>query len=111
VVSSEVAASSDKYSCQAVNGVYGIYSRTERGSIGLLKITRDVSQEWSIPDRCQEIAQRFQRFYDNGILRKLGTGEVNQEQVLCATVQESDSCNTENVLLTLPPDSDRLIRN
>lgn len=105
-VYSAVEASSDKYSCQAVNGVYGIYSRTERSNIGLLKITRDVSQDWSIPDRCQEIAQRFQRFYDNGILRKIGTGEVNQEPVLCATVQESESCNTENVLLTLPPGSD-----
>lgn len=103
---SAVEASSDKYSCQAVNGVYGVYLRTTRGNIRILKVTRDVSQDWSIPDRCQEIAQRFQRFDDNGILRNIATDEVNQQPVLCATIEKTESCNPENVLITLPPNSD-----
>jgi hypothetical protein len=108
-LSSSVKASSDKYSCQKVNGIYGVYSRTERGDINLLTFTRDVSQDWSVDKRCNEVATRFQRFYDNGILSFIGADFVNKEPVLCAVkdkITEGKPCNSENVLVTLPPQSD-----
>jgi Circadian oscillating protein COP23 len=103
---STVEASSDKYFCQEVNGVYGIYSRTERGNMNLLNFTRDVSQDWSIETRCQEVARRFQGFYDNGLLKFIGADFVNNEPVLCAVVNKGELCNPKNILVTLPPQSD-----
>lgn len=99
-------ASSDKYTCQEINGVYGIYSRTPRGNMNLLNFSRDVSEEWSIEQRCNEVAQRFQRYYDNGILRFIGAGYVNNEPALCAVVETGIPCNSDNILVTLPPQSD-----
>ena len=99
------AASSDKYTCQEINGVYGIYSRTPRGNMNLLNFNRDVSEEWSIEQRCNEVAQRFQRYYDNGILRVIGASYVNNEPALCAVVETGIACDSNNILVTLPPQS------
>ena len=108
-ISPSIQASSDKYSCLEDNGIYGIYSRTERGNINLLNFKRDVPKNWSIVKRCEEVAKRFQRFYDNGLLRFIGADFVNNEPVLCALTDkttEDKSCNSENILVTLPPQSD-----
>ena len=105
-ISASVKASSDKYSCIEVDSIYGIYSSTERGKINFLNFTRDVSQDWSIERRCSEVAKRFQRFYDSGVLRFIGADRVNNEPVLCAVVEEGTPCNSGNVLVTLPPQID-----
>ena len=105
-LSSVAEASRDKYSCQQVNGVYGIYSKSDRGNMNLLNFTRDVPQDWSIETRCQEVARRFQGFYDNGLLRFIGADFVNNEPVLCAVADKGELCNSKNVLVTLPPESD-----
>ena len=108
-ISPSAQASTDKYYCRKVNGTYGVFSRTERGSLSLLNFKRDVPKAWTVAKRCQEVAQRFQRFYDNGILRFIGADFVNNEPVLCALkdkITEGKPCNSENVLVTLPPQSD-----
>jgi hypothetical protein len=108
-ISPSAQASTDKYYCRKVNGTYGVFSRTERGSLSLLNFKRDVPEAWTVAKRCQEVAQRFQRFYDNGILRFIGADFVNNEPVLCALkdkITEGEPCNSENVLVTLPPQSD-----
>ena len=105
-ISPSIQASSDKYSCLKVDDIHGIYSRTERGNINLLNFVRDVSEKWSRSDRCEEVAKRFQRFYNNELLRFIGAGYVNNEPVLCAVVNEGELCNSENTLVTLPPQSD-----
>ncbi len=105
-ISPPIQASSDKYSCQEVNGIYGIYSRTERGDMRLMNFKRHVSQYWSIAQRCEVIARRFQRFSDNGILRFIGSGYVNQQPVLCAVIEKGQLCNSENIVVTLPPQTD-----
>jgi hypothetical protein len=108
-LSPSASASDDKYYCREVNGAYGIYARTERGDLGLLNFERDVPETWTIAERCVEVAQRFQRFYDNGNLRFIGAGFVNDEPVLCALkdkIETDNPCNSENVLVTLPPQSD-----
>lgn len=103
LVSPLVEASSNKYHCREIEGIYGVYSRNERGDMNLLSFTRDVADGWSIEQRCQEIATRFQRYYDNDILRFIGAGHVNQEPVLCAIATREESCNKKNILVTLPP--------
>ena len=102
-LSSEIQASSNKYSCREIDGTYGVYSRTERGYMRLLNFTRDVSANWSVAQRCEEVARRFQRFSDNGLLKFIGSGYVNNEPVLCAVAEKGQLCNATNLLVTLPP--------
>lgn len=106
IIPPSVKASSDKYSCREVDSIYGIYSRTERGDINLLNFKRDVLENWPIVKRCEEVVKRFQRLYDNGLLKFIGTDFVNNEPVLCAVIAKGESCNSENILVTLPPQSD-----
>ena len=105
-ISSSVKASDDKYSCLEVDDIHGIYSSTARGKINFLNFTRDVSQDWSVEKRCDVVAERFQRFYDSDVLRYIGADHVNNEPVLCAVVEKGDLCNSDNVLVTLPPKTD-----
>ena len=100
------SASSDKFNCRQVNGVYGVYSRVSRGDIELMEFSRDVNQEWSIVSRCEEVAIRFQRYYDNGILRYIGAGYLNSQPVLCAIAAKDGVCSDENLLVTLPPNTE-----
>lgn len=109
VASNSVKASSDKYSCQEVNGTYGIYSQTARGKINFLNFSRDLAEDWSTSKRCEEVATRFQRYYDNGILRFIGSGSVNNLPVLCAVTETGEACDSENILVTLPPNADPTI--
>ncbi|MGK7895294.1 MAG: COP23 domain-containing protein, partial [Xenococcus sp. (in: cyanobacteria)] len=106
VISPSTKALSNKYFCQEVNGIYGIYSRTERGNLRLMNFRQDFGQDWPIAQRCEEIALRFQRFADNGILKLIGAGYVNIDPVLCAVAEKGASCNSENLLVTLPPLTD-----
>ena len=103
---SSVRASSQKYSCLEISETQGIYSNTERGKINFLNFTRDVSEQWSIKNRCETVAERFQRFYDSDVLRYIGASHVNDEPVLCAVVEKGNTCNSDNVLVTLPPNTD-----
>jgi hypothetical protein len=108
-LSPSASASDNKYYCREVNGAYGIYARTERGYLGLLDVERNVSEDWTVSKRCYEVAQRFQGFYKKGNLRFIGADFVNNEPVLCALkdkITEGEPCNSENVLVTLPPQSD-----
>lgn len=105
-ISPPIEASSNKYSCREIDGIYGIYSRTERGDMRLLNFKRDVSQNWSVIQRCEEVARRFQSFSDNSILKFIGSGYVNDEPVLCAVIEKGQLCNSTNVLVTLPPQTD-----
>ena len=103
IIYPSIKALSNKYSCQEVDGIYSIYSRTERGDIRLMNFKQDFAQNWSTVERCEEVALRFQRFSDNGILKFIGAGYVNNEPVLCAVREKGTSCNSENILVTLPP--------
>ena len=96
-------ASSDKYHCQKINNTYGVYSRVIRGDLKIMDFTRDISEEWSVESRCQEVAKRFQRYSDNETLRYIGTGDVNNLPVLCAVIERGDDCSSDNILVTLPP--------
>lgn len=104
-ITPSIKASSNKYSCRKVADSYGIYSRTVRGYMRLLNFQRDVSQTWSVANRGKTVAKRFQRFSDNSLLKFIGSGYVNKEPVLCAVAEKGQICNSDNVLVTLPPQS------
>lgn len=56
-------------------------------------------------ERCNIVSNRFQRFYDHGILRYLNGGWVNKLPVVCAVANIDASCTNKNTLYTLKPGS------
>ena len=110
VVAPNAAASSNKYNCRNIDGNYFVSARTIRGNMNMLSVKRNVSKQWSAAKRCEAIAQKFQTFYDNDILRYIGAGEVNNSPVLCAVAQKGDSCNSSNILVTLPQGTDPVLQ-
>lgn len=105
-LSLSVEASDEKYHCQEINGNYGVYSRVPRGDIRLMEFSRDIHPDWSIESRCQEVAKRFQQYYDNEILSLIGSGHMNNQPVLCAVLEAGEACGSDNILVTLPPNTE-----
>jgi hypothetical protein len=55
----------------------------------------------NIKRRCEEVSSRFQRSYDNGTLKKIIVGTVNNQPVICAGKEVYTVCDRNNLLLTL----------
>jgi hypothetical protein len=99
-------ATDNKYFCAVFKGIPRTFVRTERGNMILVSWVQGFSQTWTPLRRCVEVSRRFQRFYDNGILRYIGTGEINNTPVLCALHQKEENCQEKNILITLPVETD-----
>ncbi|GAB4539945.1 MAG: hypothetical protein Tsb0014_30800 [Pleurocapsa sp.] len=101
-------SSEDKFFCAQLDGIYRVFSRTERGSMTVMNFVRQTSEDWTEQKRCVETARRFQRYYDNDTLRFIRDGEINNQPVLCAVPSKTEAidCDSNNLLVTLPPGSD-----
>lgn len=56
--------------------------------------------------RCQQVAARFQNFYNSGMLKYLASGYVNNQPVICVAQTQYSGCHANTVLFTLKPGSD-----
>ena len=56
--------------------------------------------------RCREVTARFNRFYNNGTLKYMSTGTINNYPVICVTGYEGGDCLPEGLLITLKQGSD-----
>ncbi|NET00218.1 MAG: hypothetical protein F6K61_06470 [Sphaerospermopsis sp. SIO1G1] len=96
-------AGGTKFKCQVLNGVHHTFAYTEDGK--RYAIMKYLSTEFPPPytpkRRCIDISKRFQRRYDNGLLRKVSSGTVNNQTVICAGRNENTVCNNNNILFTL----------
>ncbi len=92
---------SKRYFCAVLNGTHKTFVSTSRGNIPIVTWVRSYGS-WNPRQRCIVGSQRFQGFADRGMLKQIGTGTVNYEPVLCAVINKGDSCNSNNVLVTLP---------
>jgi hypothetical protein len=63
--------------------------------------TNYFSSNWTPQVRCQEVARRFQKNYDNGMLRRINTGTLKGQPVVCAAIKQSDPCTDSTLLFTL----------
>jgi len=73
----------------------------------MISWVEDFSGKYPPLSRCVEVSRRFQRFDSTRQLQYIGTGEVNNQPVLCAVRSQASHCSSENLLITLPPDRDR----
>ncbi len=100
-------AQNNKYFCAVLNSTPTTFVRTPRGNLSMIRWVSYSVPDWQPVRRCLEVSARFQRFYDNDTLKSIGTGTVSKYPVLCAVSYSGDSCNKNNLLLTLPPGTDR----
>ncbi|MGK7899860.1 MAG: COP23 domain-containing protein [Hormoscilla sp.] len=95
-----------------INSRYGevptSMARTARGNVPMIHWVSNwiKNPRWTPQDRCEEASQRFQRYYENGMLNYMRTGNVNGYPVICVASREGGSCREQDVLVTLEPESD-----
>ena len=84
------------------NNIPTTYAQTNDGPMPVFKWTsRYFRPPYTPMQRCQEVAQRMNKFYSQGQLDFLTNGRVNRLPVICAG-QRCDG-NGSNVLITLKP--------
>jgi hypothetical protein len=79
-----------KFFCGISTGVPVTFVRTPRGDKPIVRwIDKAFSPPWNPEERCVEISERFQQFYNNGTLKYLRTGIYNRQNVLCTATFKS----------------------
>ena len=94
---------SNTYYCAQLNGNWNTFVTTPRGRVNLITWIRSYSKEWDRKARCLAVSKRFQRFLDNGTLKYIRTGIVNEQPVLCVANNRGGTCPNNNVLITFKP--------
>ena len=54
--------------------------------------------------RCEEVSERFQKFYDRGVLNYITFEPFGDSYVICVALEEGGSCINDGLLFTLKPD-------
>lgn len=83
------------FACDTSNGSPATVARTPRGDIPILMWGSELLEseiETDPQQECQEVARRFQTYYDSGQLNYITTGRMDGELVACAAEQEKGSC-------------------
>jgi hypothetical protein len=93
-----------KFSCERKGGEYFTVLRTEDSK--KYQVMKFASTDFPRPynkirNRCEEVSSRFQRSYDNGTLKKIIVGRLNNQPVVCAVKNVFDTCDRTNILFTL----------
>ena len=91
------------YYCAQLNGDWNTFVNTPRGRVTLINWQNQFSEKWTPKNRCSAVSGRFQKFLDNGNLRYIRTGEVNNLPVICVADNRGGNCPDRNVLITLKP--------
>jgi hypothetical protein len=100
------AGINNTYYCAALNGRWNTFVNTPRGRVTLIEWANQFSEKWTPQTRCSAVSQRFQKFLDNGNLKYIRTGNVNQLPVICIANARGGECPDENVLITLKQGTD-----
>ncbi|WP_052035220.1 COP23 domain-containing protein [Xenococcus sp. PCC 7305] len=100
-------AQSMTFRCQPDNSANSIpttYAVTPDGTKPVIKWKSDYFEQsaYTPMRRCNEVTERFNNFYSQGMLQDLTPGWVNKQPVVCATL----SCTEDTLLFTLRPDQD-----
>ena len=101
------ANASTKFSCGQIDGTPATMAKTSKGNN--VPVIRWVSSYfsgtgWTAQARCKDVSARFQRYYDDGSLRFLTTGQKNGLPVICTSPVKDGGC--KNLLFTLKSGTD-----
>jgi hypothetical protein len=90
--------------CGTSRGAPATIARTTRGNIPIIRwISTNFPPPATPQQRCQEVSRRFQVFHDNGTLKYITTGTINDQSVICVASRQGGDCT--DVLFTLKPGS------
>jgi len=90
--------------CGTSRGSPATITRTTRGDIPTIRwVSTDLPPPLTPQQRCQEVSRRFQVYHDNGTLKYITTGTMNDQSVLCVASRQGGDCT--DVLFTLKPGS------
>ena len=83
-------------------------ARTARGDVPMIHWVSNWIKDprWTPQARCEDVSRRFQRYYDNGMLKYMRTGEFKDYPVICVASRKGGSCREQDVLVTLERGSD-----
>jgi hypothetical protein len=98
--------SNNTYYCAQLDGNWNTFVNTPRGRITLINWANQFGEQWTPQKRCSTVSQRFQKFLDQGNLKFIRTGNINQQPVLCVSDARGGSCPADNVLVTLKSGTD-----
>lgn len=84
------------------------YAMTPQGPRPVIRWTSEYfSDAGYTPEvRCQQVAARFQSFYNSGMLKYLTAGYVNGQPAICVAQNQNSPCAANTLLFTLKPGSD-----
>jgi hypothetical protein len=98
------------YTCAQINGYPTTIVDTARGRIELIVWKNNYFSQsgWTPQRRCNHISQRFQKFSDNGTLRYVAVGTMNEQKIICVAIKKKSGirCRDDGLLLTLEPKDD-----
>ncbi len=108
VPASQALTAATSFVCGTSNGKPATVARTKKGDVPIVVWS---SEEFSgsgfnPQTRCQQVSARFQSMYRSGQLKYITTGTINNLPVVCATKQLKGTCDRQNLLYTLKPNSD-----
>lgn len=95
-----------KFLCSKSNNAPATIARTARGDIAVIRWASGFfSGAGFTPEkRCEEVSSRFQNYHNNGTLKYLTTGQMNNQPVICTAKNQGGGCTS--VLFTLEPGDD-----
>ncbi len=97
---------SNTYYCAQLNGGWNTFVNTPRGRVNLINWENEFGKDWTPQKRCSAVSQRFQKFLDDGNLKFIRTGNINDQPVLCVANVRGGICPDDNVLITLKQGTD-----
>jgi hypothetical protein len=104
LTSVRAGTSGSKFYCGQSKRVPTTMAQTSRGAVPVIHWVSTLGENYTPEYRCKIVSEKFQTFYNNGMLNYLTTGTVNQQPVICAAQKENGPCS--GVLFTLKPNSD-----
>ena len=106
--SSQALTATTSFVCGKANGKPATLARTRKGDVPIVIWSSEaLSRSGFTPQvRCQQVSARFQSLYSSGQLKYITAGTVNNLPVVCATKQLASTCDRQNLLYTLKPNSD-----
>lgn len=106
--SSHAVTATISFACGKANGKPATVARTKKGDVPLVVWSSEgFSDSGFTPQvRCQQVSARFQSLYKSGQLKYITAGKIDRMPVVCATKKQNSTCNSQNLLYTLKPNSD-----
>lgn len=94
-----------QYSCSVRSGVPTTIARTPQGTVSVItwKSEHFNNSGFSPQKRCQAVSARFQKHSNQGSLRYITAGKMQNQNVLCVAQNRGGACRSDGLLLTLEP--------